>query len=33
MGSLLSSQRSAVWPAMVKGDIVDILDSILLSRK
>ena len=31
MGSLLSSQRPAVWPAMLEGDIVIILESILTS--
>ncbi len=31
MGSLLTSQRPAVWPAMLEGDIVIILDSILVS--
>ncbi len=31
MGSLLTSQRPAVWPAMLEGDIVIILESILKS--
>ena len=29
MGSLLTSQRPAVWPAMLEGDKVIILESIL----
>ena len=31
MGSLLTSQRPAVWPAMLRGDKVDILDNMMVS--
>ena len=31
MGSLLTSQRPAVWPAMLRGDTVNILDNMMVT--
>ena len=33
MGSLLTSQRPAVWPAMLEEDIVDIFDNIVINSR